>query len=213
MNKQNRPHEHRKQRLFLAGGIGVGLLGLFAFALFVFPTICPSCVTWIGLPPTSTSRQAQATTSVDNRKAVPIGTGVSDQAPDFALTDIDGNKIALSDLRGRPVVLYFSAAWCLPCAPETQELAKRKARYGALKIVWISVDPNTDSPESLRKHRRQYARDDFIYALDTIGLARLYRVVSLGDLYLLDAQGRIVFKGTRPVGTKPFEEALKQLGD
>jgi hypothetical protein len=35
-------------------------------------------------------------------------------------------------------------------------------------------------------------------------------VVSLGDLYLLDAQGRIVFKGTRPVGTKPFEEALKK---
>jgi Peroxiredoxin len=30
-----------------------------------------------------------------------------DQAPDFTLPDQDGNPVALSDLRGTPVVLYF----------------------------------------------------------------------------------------------------------
>ncbi len=31
------------------------------------------------------------------------------QAPDFSLTDLDGNKVQLSDFRGRPVVLTFWA--------------------------------------------------------------------------------------------------------
>ncbi len=30
-----------------------------------------------------------------------------DQAPEFRLSADDGRKIALADLRGRPVVLYF----------------------------------------------------------------------------------------------------------
>ena len=186
-----------KRKTLWLGGLSIGLVGLAVLAVFVLS---------VG------TRQPSATPAPPQESAsVPVGTDIGEQAPDFTLADIDGNTFSLSELRGRPVILYFSAAWCLPCAPETQELAKRKARYSAVEVVWISVDPRSDSPEALRAHRRRYGRDDFIYALDTEGIARLYRVVSLGDLYVLDAQGRIVFKGTRPVGSQPFEEVLKKL--
>ena len=33
-------------------------------------------------------------------------------APDFALPDLDGNTVRLSDFSGRPVVLNFWATWC-----------------------------------------------------------------------------------------------------
>jgi thioredoxin-dependent peroxiredoxin len=33
--------------------------------------------------------------------------GEGEQAPDFTLPDQDGNEVALSDLRGETVVLYF----------------------------------------------------------------------------------------------------------
>ena len=32
---------------------------------------------------------------------------VGDTAPDFTIPDQDGNPVTLSDLRGKPVVLYF----------------------------------------------------------------------------------------------------------
>lgn len=204
MSKAHKQQIQRGRLVALVGILG-GVLGLGALGVWGLIALCPTCIGW--LSPSSAVPSASPTAVP---KAAPTGTSVGEQAPDFTLTDIDGNSFSLSELRGRPVILYFSASWCLPCAPETQELAKRKARYGALEVVWISVDPNTDSPETLRAHRRKYGRDDFRYALDTSRVAQLYRVVSLGDLYLLDAQGRIVFKGTRPVGKQPFEEALQK---
>lgn len=201
---QNKQQIQRGRRVALVGVLG-GVLVLGTLGVWGLITLCPTCLGWL-----SPSSAVPSVSPAAVPQAVPVGTSVGEQAPDFSLTDIDGNQITLSDLRGRPVVLYFSASWCLPCAPETQELAQRQARYGALEVVWISVDPSTDSPEALRAHRRKYGRDDFRYALDTAGVAQLYRVVSLGDLYLVDAQGRIVFKGTRPVGKQPFEEALKK---
>ncbi len=39
-------------------------------------------------------------------------------APDFTLTDLDGNTISLSELKGNVVFLNFWATWCTPCKKE-----------------------------------------------------------------------------------------------
>jgi cytochrome c biogenesis protein CcmG/thiol:disulfide interchange protein DsbE len=60
-------------------------------------------------------------------------------APDFALTDLDGNPIRLSDLRGRPVVLNFWASWCGPCVEEFPLLRDAAERHAADGLVVIGV--------------------------------------------------------------------------
>ena len=40
---------------------------------------------------------------------------VGDQAPDFALTDLEGNSHKLSDYEGQGVFLNFWGTWCEPC--------------------------------------------------------------------------------------------------
>ncbi|MGN0214630.1 MAG: TlpA family protein disulfide reductase [Muribaculaceae bacterium] len=43
---------------------------------------------------------------------------VGDEAPDFTVTTIDGNSVTLSQLRGKVVMLQFTASWCRVCREE-----------------------------------------------------------------------------------------------
>lgn len=68
---------------------------------------------------------------------------VGDAAPDFEAVTSDGRRIRLSDLRGRPVVLYFFPKAFTPnCTTETIRFRDNYAelqRFGA-EVLGISTD-------------------------------------------------------------------------
>jgi peroxiredoxin len=68
------------------------------------------------------------------------------EAPDFVLTDLQGQAVKLSDLRGKAVVLNFWATWCPPCKEEIPWFVELQKRYGAegLQIVGVSMDDEGD---------------------------------------------------------------------
>src|ERR1017187_10921496 len=72
-------------------------------------------------------------------------------APDFVLTDLQGQTVKLSDLRGKAVVLNFWATWCPPCKQEIPWLVELQKRYGGqgLQIVGGSLDDG--DPKALGK--------------------------------------------------------------
>jgi len=70
----------------------------------------------------------------------PHNLDIGDKAPDFAASDIDGNRVALSDLKGQPVLLYFWGTWCETCAKnldEVRELVQRTKDLG-VKVVLVA---------------------------------------------------------------------------
>jgi peroxiredoxin len=73
-------------------------------------------------------------------KAVQLG----DPAPDFQLEDTKGNKISLSDLRGKVVLVNFWATWCPPCRAEMPSMeALNKAMAGEeFVMLAINVEQN-----------------------------------------------------------------------
>lgn len=74
-------------------------------------------------------------------------------SPDWTMTDINGDLVHLSDLRGNIVVLDFWATWCGPCkmiAPILEEIAAEKS--DVLKVAKLDVGSND---QTARKYNIQ----------------------------------------------------------
>jgi protein SCO1/2 len=83
-----------------------------------------------------------------------------DRAPDFTLTDQAGRPFTLSALRGAPVVLFFGYTHCPDTCPATLAKLARAVRSPAaprdVRIAFITVDPERDSPRVLARYLRLF---------------------------------------------------------
>jgi protein SCO1/2 len=82
-------------------------------------------------------------------------------APDFTLTDQNGQPYTLSAHRGHAVALFFGYAHCPDVCPTTLAAlarAKRKLGPGAqsFDVVLVTVDPARDDPATLKRYVRLF---------------------------------------------------------
>jgi cytochrome c biogenesis protein CcmG/thiol:disulfide interchange protein DsbE len=74
-------------------------------------------------------------------------------APDFEGTTIDDERFALSELRGRWVVVNFFATWCIPCRDEHPELIRFRDEHtpaGDAEVVGVVYDDSAQAVEDFR---------------------------------------------------------------
>ena len=77
-------------------------------------------------------------------------------APDFSLRGSDSSELRLSRYRGKVVILAFGFTSCPVVCPTTlSTLAETRKKLGdqadQLQVIYVTVDPETDSPERMRK--------------------------------------------------------------
>jgi thiol-disulfide isomerase/thioredoxin len=70
---------------------------------------------------------------------------VGAEAPDIAVTTLDGKSIVLSQLRGKRVVLDFWATWCGPCVMEMPHLERLHNEISSEDLVILGIS-NEDEP-------------------------------------------------------------------
>lgn len=94
--------------------------------------------------------------------ALPPAPAVGHPAPDFTLTTLTGETFALSDLRGKPVVLNFWATWCPPCIREMPLLDRFHREFGASSdpkgwtVLGLAIDRRDAVVEFLAKQPVAY---------------------------------------------------------
>jgi peroxiredoxin len=71
---------------------------------------------------------------------------VGDEAPDFELTDAQGETLRLSSMRGSIVVLAFVASWCPYSKAEQPHLAQTATEYAprGVRFLTVSLDEDED---------------------------------------------------------------------
>lgn len=76
------------------------------------------------------------------------------QAPELQVTDIQGNPVSLSDLKGKTILLDFWTTWCPPCLADAPALDKLYSKYAGkeLMIVGISVSEEREVVEKFLKN-------------------------------------------------------------
>ena len=74
------------------------------------------------------------------------------RAPDFRLTDQDGDRISMRSLRGRPVIVTFLYTTCEDtCPTQAQQVKGALAQLGEdVPAVAVAVDPPRDTPARAR---------------------------------------------------------------
>jgi hypothetical protein len=133
------------------------------------------------------------------------GVDVGQPAPDFTLSDLDGQKHSLADYRGKTVVLE----WNNPDCPfvkkhyESDNLPKLQREAAKDGVVWLVINSGAPGTEGagytaaqfkdwMAKHRSTptaYLRDPD----GTVGHA--YNARTTPHMYVIDAKGVLVYQG------------------
>jgi protein SCO1/2 len=148
------------------------------------------------------------------------------QAPDFSLQGTNGQALKLSQYRGKVVLLAFGYSHCLSVCPVTlhtfaQTLRQMGAAAAAVQIVYVTVDPQRDTPANLKafvggfdpriiggtgtEQQLAQVRKDYGVSATRIPDGNSYMYDHSSSIYLIDRAGRI--RALMPYGHSPDDFA------
>ncbi len=156
-------------------------------------------------PGKSTTKKAvKATVKKSASKSVPKSQRLSpgDKAPAFKLLRDDGSAVALSDFKGRNLVLYFYPRADTPgCTQEAMDFSRLRSAFAKAdtEILGVSADPVAAQAKFKGKHKLTVALGSdeskaMLSAYGAWGEKSLYGRKFLGVIrstFLIDGKGRI----------------------
>jgi len=130
------------------------------------------------------------------------------QAPDFDLPTSQGAQIALSSLRGQPVIINLWASWCPPCREEMPALQKVYDSYHeqGLEILAVNATSQDDVQAAIEFSTRLGLTFPILFDRDS-RVSRLFQLQSLPTTYFVGRDGLI----QEVVVGGPMAEALLRI--
>ena len=138
---------------------------------------------------------------------------LGDRAPDFSLPALDGALHGVSDYDGKPVAVVFSCCHC-PYVVAWEDRLNAVARTVDGQAGFLVVNANAgylgDSPEDMRNRSEEKG---FVFPFlydETQETAEAYGAVRTPEVFVFDAEHRLVYHGAPdsshqdPDGAEPY---------
>jgi protein SCO1 len=155
-------------------------------------------------------------------------------AREFALTDHDGKARTLADFKDKAVVVFFGFTQCPDVCPTTlAEMTEVLKLLGAdskrVQVLFVTIDPERDTPELLRKYVPAFhpsflgltgsneaiakvAKEFKVFYQKSAGKTPgSYTMDHTANSYVFDPQGRVRLVVKHGLGAEPLVQDLKQL--
>ncbi len=131
-------------------------------------------------------------------------------APDFALKDLSGKSITLSDYKGKVVFLNFWATWCPPCRQEIPGFIKAFDKYKDQGLVILGVA--VSDRENLVKNFVDQNKINYPVAMGDMKIVQDYEPGQyIPATIVIDRDGKIHHKHVGYMEQSQVEDLFQQL--
>jgi peroxiredoxin len=117
-----------------------------------------------------------------------------DIAPDFTVEMLDGSKVTLSELQGKPTLLIFWATWCPPCRLELSKLQEHIIDPYGGKINVLPISRG----EERAKVEGYISKMGYTFAVGLDGDRSIYSKYATNYIprcFVIDAKGNVLYSG------------------
>ncbi len=157
------------------------------------------------LQPVSSSQAASSSRSEGGETEEPERTA----APNFTMTDLEGNTVELDSLKGKPIVLNFWASWCGYCVQEMPDFDTVYQELGD-EVTFVMLNVTDGVRETREKGEKHYAEKGYSFPVyfDDQGTqgTNTYGVSGFPTTYFIDRNGNLAAYA----GGMIDEEALRR---
>ena len=128
-------------------------------------------------------------------------------APDFTLTNLDGEEVSLSDYRDKYVLINFWTTWCPNCLAELPYLEELQINYPEeVKVLAINFGENQ---KTINEFMADMEFEDFMVLLDeNQAVGRKYLVRAVPTNMFIDQDGTVI---DRVVGYMEYDNIVAQF--
>jgi len=130
-------------------------------------------------------------------------------APDFTLTNLDGESLDTADLRGKNVLINFWATWCGPCRQEMPMLEAASEEH-ASELVVLAVNIG-EEPWRIKQFMHDLGLNFEVLMDENNQVQDLFRVRAYPTTYLIDTQGVVRAQHVGLLSETQLEKYLERV--
>jgi TonB family protein len=142
---------------------------------------------------TAISGAAQDQNPPNSQPAAPAHLGIMGaDAIDFALNDLDGNKVELQKLRGKVVLLNFWDSRCSPCVAALPDVEKLSKEFKDKGLVTLGVDG--ENAQDARKFVKNKGYSFATLIDEGREVSRKYEISEMPHFIIINREGKVKWR-------------------